>query len=75
MIQKKDFNCPRCKSKNVINYEDTIECVKCKLEFYKKDLIDIKDESTILSIQEKKNIIGTFKSYIGLDKEKVSKLS
>ena len=75
MIQKKDFNCPRCKSENFINYFDTIECFKCKLEFYKKDLIDIKDESTILSIQEKKNIIATFKSYIGLDREKVSKLS
>ncbi len=32
-------NCPRCNSKYVINFKDTIECLKCRLEFYKNSII------------------------------------
>ena len=48
--------CPRCKEKNIINYEDSIECTDCRLEFEKKD-IGILDESQILAISEKLEFI------------------
>jgi transcription elongation factor Elf1 len=48
---KQKFHCPRCGSKNIIEYDDFIECPKCDLEFDKEFLGIIPDED-ILSRQE-----------------------
>lgn len=58
--------CPRCKEKNIINYEESIECTDCRLEFDKKD-IEVLDESQILAISEKLEFI---RSIIGENKIK-----
>ncbi len=52
--------CPRCKSKKIISYENTIECPICCLEFDKEDL-EILEGDQILSIQEKLAFIGSIK--------------
>jgi hypothetical protein len=57
MTQK--FHCPRCRSKDIIEYDDFIECPKCDLEFDKEFLGVIPDED-ILSRQELIGISNTF---------------
>ncbi|MFX1237177.1 MAG: hypothetical protein ACFFAS_14895 [Promethearchaeota archaeon] len=47
-----NFHCPRCGGKNLIMYDQSFDCVKCQLEFEKKDL-DLYDDEDILSIEEK----------------------
>jgi len=56
----KNYQCPRCKNKNIINYESVIECPECRLEFDKEDL-EILEGDQILSIQEKLSFIGSIK--------------
>lgn len=56
-----EINCPRCTSKNMIKYEsksgNELECQKCGSQFYEKDLLEIKNKSAILTIQEKLKIV------------------
>ena len=59
--------CPRCNSKYIINFKDTIECLKCQLEFFKIDVNNIDDKSSVLSIQEKMRIISEFKDIKNLN--------
>ncbi len=59
--------CPRCNSKYIINFIDTIECLNCRLEFYKIDIKNIDDKSSVLSIQEKMRIISEFKDIKNLN--------
>ena len=54
------FQCPRCKNKKIISYENTIERPICCLEFDKEDL-EILEGDQILSIQEKLAFIGSIK--------------
>ncbi|TFG01391.1 MAG: hypothetical protein EU539_14100 [Promethearchaeota archaeon] len=49
---KKKYRCPRCHNDEIINYGDTFECPKCRLEFEKRDF-KLFDEDQILSIEEK----------------------
>ena len=49
---KKKYHCPRCHNDKIIDYEDTFECPKCRLEFEKRDF-ELFDEDQILSIEEK----------------------
>ncbi len=58
---KKKYSCPRCNGNNVVEYDESIDCVDCKLEFHKYEIDTIEDKSTILSIQEKMAILDEFK--------------
>ena len=53
------YHCPVCKSKDVIEYEDMIECPSCNLEFFKEGLGEIDDENK-LSVQELNGIVKAF---------------
>jgi hypothetical protein len=60
--KKSEYKCPRCLGDCLINYEETVECVKCQLEFDKKDLENLESDQ-ILAVSEKfffvKMFIGT----------------
>ena len=60
-MENKFSFCPRCKSNNVINMGDTIDCPDCRLEFEK---IDIKTLETnqILAISEKLDFVRSIKN-------------
>ena len=45
------YYCPICKSKDIIEYDEYIECPRCKLDFFKDSLGEIDDENR-LSVQE-----------------------
>jgi len=55
MIFMKDINteyyCPRCQSRDVIDYGDFIHCLNCELDF-NKELIGQIDDEDILARQE-----------------------
>ena len=53
------YHCPACKSKEVIEYDEYIECTSCHFEFFKEGLDEIDDENK-LSIQELDGIVGAF---------------
>ncbi|KKL21581.1 hypothetical protein LCGC14_2444020 [marine sediment metagenome] len=53
------YHCPACKSKEVIEYDEYIECTSCHFEFFKEGLDKIEDENQ-LSIQELDGIVGAF---------------
>ena len=57
----KNYQCPRCKSNKIINYDKTIECLDCKLEFDKEDL-EMLEVDQILSIKEKVAFIRSIKN-------------
>ncbi len=63
------YYCPVCKSKDVIEYEDMIECPSCNLEFFKDGLGEIADENK-LSVQE---LNGIVKAFDDLEDEKTRK--
>jgi len=63
------YYCPACKSKNVIEYEEMIECPSCNLEFFKEGLGEIADENK-LSVQE---LNGIAKAFDDLEDEKTRK--
>lgn len=60
------YYCPRCGCKDVVEYEEYFDCTICKddeimpLEFDKEDFDTIKDNSNILSVQEKLALIKAF---------------
>ena len=58
-----DYHCPRCGRFNVQEYEKSIDCLSCQLEFEKIDLELFEDED-ILAIEEKLAIIELFNGYI-----------
>ncbi len=53
------YKCPRCHEKKIIDYGEIVECTKCKLEFYKKD-IETLSRSNILAISELNDFIRIF---------------
>ncbi len=46
-----EYYCPRCQSRDVIDYGDYIHCLNCELDF-NKELIGQIDDEDILSRQE-----------------------
>ena len=46
-----DYYCPRCQSRDIIDYGDFIHCFDCDLDF-NKELIGKIDDEEILSRQE-----------------------
>jgi len=44
-----NYICPRCRSKDIIEYEESIECLNCTLEFDIKDFGLMDEENLITS--------------------------
>jgi rubredoxin len=59
-MHRHNYRCPRCQNIAIIEYELTIECPNCKLEFDKKDF-DKFDNENILAIKEKKDVVEILK--------------
>ena len=57
---RKQYHCPRCKSTEIYDYGERFDCMKCLLEFEKKDFETLDDED-ILSVQGKLRIASLFK--------------
>jgi len=53
------YYCPRCKSREIIEYETFIECPKCKLEF-EKEFFGVVDDENMLARQEVRGFIDSF---------------
>jgi len=53
------YRCPACDSKDIIEYDEIIECPKCNLEFFIEGLGEIDPENQ-LSIKELSGIVGAF---------------
>ena len=53
------YRCPACKSKDIIEYDEIIECTRCNLEFFKDHLGEI-DPENLLSVKELHGIVGAF---------------
>lgn len=56
----KPYYCPRCKSRKVTEYPNSIECPDCLLEFDKKQIGVIPDDE-ILALGEMGAFINGFK--------------
>jgi hypothetical protein len=50
-------NCPRCNGKKVVDFEDKIKCLDCKLTFDKKIISLIEDKANILANEENEAIL------------------
>ena len=57
------YQCPACKSKDVIEYDEHIECRECGLEFFIEFLNSEIDEENLLSKQELETITGAFDEF------------
>ncbi len=55
------YDCPRCGGKNIVDHEESIDCVDCKLEFHKHDIDTNPNKLLVLSIQEKMAVLDEFK--------------
>ncbi|MHA1376241.1 MAG: hypothetical protein ACTSR7_18340 [Promethearchaeota archaeon] len=56
-MEDKKYRCPRCGSREeIIDYDDSIGCLSCGLEFDKSDLERFDDED-ILARSEKQGIL------------------
>jgi len=55
IMEDKKFRCPRCRREKIVDYESTIRCVFCDLEFDKSDLERFVGED-ILAVSEKRKI-------------------
>lgn len=54
-----EYYCPRCKTADIIEYHDRIECRLCHSEFLKQHFARVDDED-ILSVQEILSFISVF---------------
>jgi len=54
-----EYHCPRCKTTDIIDYEDRIECRVCHSEFLKQHFTTLKAED-ILSVREMLSFISVF---------------
>ena len=45
------YKCPRCNKKDTIDFGETVECVNCGLEFYKRSIEIIRKED-VLALSE-----------------------
>jgi len=53
------YYCPRCKSRDIIEYETFIECPQCRLEF-EKEFFGVVDDENILARQEIMGFMDSF---------------
>lgn len=61
MKDKIEYHCPSCKSKNLLIYDEIVECPICKLTFTKKFLKELQDDS-ILAEEEKADFLSSLKN-------------
>lgn len=59
-IMSAPYYCPRCQSREILEYSEFIECPKCRLDF-DKDLFGKIPDKDILSRQEMVSILKPFK--------------
>ena len=57
--QEHKYHCPRCKTADIIEYDDRIECCLCRSEFLKQHFTTLKDED-ILSVREMLSFLSVF---------------
>ena len=55
-----ELRCPVCHSEDIIEFDDYIHCLSCKLEFFTEFLGSDIDEENILSTQELKGFAESF---------------
>ncbi len=51
--KNRQYYCPRCGSKKIMDYGNTFDCTICNLEFEKEDFEFVDDKEEILAISEK----------------------
>jgi len=61
MPDLKHFNCPRCGNKNVLDFDEIVECPVCGLSFTKEILKKIEEEN-ILADEEIMELLKSFKN-------------
>ena len=65
-----EYSCPRCNSKNIIVYDDHIECTECNLNFFIEDLDSDMVNENILSEQEVRGFLDGFQDELKNEKER-----
>jgi hypothetical protein len=65
-----EYSCPSCNSKNIIVYDDHIECTECNLSFFIEDLDSDMDDENILSEQEVRGFLDVFQDELKDEKER-----
>lgn len=60
MPDLKLFNCPRCGNKNVLDFDEIVECPECGLSFTKEILKKIEEEN-IIADEEIMELLKSFK--------------
>ncbi|MFX1279901.1 MAG: hypothetical protein ACFFA3_10830 [Promethearchaeota archaeon] len=54
--------CPRCNSRNILEYDDLIECLDCNLTYTKEILEEIDDEY-FLSLDDLGSFMDVFEEF------------
>ncbi|MFX1469938.1 MAG: hypothetical protein ACFFB8_14890 [Promethearchaeota archaeon] len=54
------YHCPQCKSENIIEYEDFLECTQCGLTFFKETLDRNIDDEDVLAEEDLHEFVDTF---------------
>ncbi len=54
-----DYHCPRCQNESIIEFEDSIHCHECDLDF-DKDFLGVITDEDILSQQELGGVANSF---------------
>ncbi|MEJ2250597.1 MAG: hypothetical protein P8Y70_08530 [Candidatus Lokiarchaeota archaeon] len=62
----KKYECPRCGSKEVVNFKNVIFCKECREKFNKQDLEEF-DKDQVLSSKEKSDVFQAFKDFAERD--------
>ncbi|MFX1356408.1 MAG: hypothetical protein ACFFA8_03910 [Promethearchaeota archaeon] len=69
MPDLKLFNCPRCGNKNVLDFDEIVECPACGLSFTKEILKKIEEEN-IIADEEIMELLKSFKKNGDINKLK-----
>ncbi len=56
----KKYYCLQCKSENIMEYEDLLECTQCGLTFFKETLDSNIDEEDILAEEDLHEFVDAF---------------
>ncbi len=57
--RSKNYHCPRCGNKEIVDYGDSFDCPVCRREFRKADC-DRFDDDEVLSDEEKLDMINSW---------------
>jgi len=56
-----NYHCPRCKNKDIIDFEFSFKCPYCMLNFDKSDYEFAEDDSYIIAVEEKDAFLKALK--------------